>query len=97
MRKLIAGAALALIVTGAGGTAFAGEIGGSGNGNGPKATQGRANSICAFSGLADGGEGEPSGPGNVQNWGHVDRSVNPSPGFACNGAKGFLAGGGEEG
>ena len=32
MRKLIAGAALALIVTGAGGTAFAGEIGGSTNG-----------------------------------------------------------------
>ena len=32
MRKLIAGAALALIVSGAGGTAFAGEITGSGKG-----------------------------------------------------------------
>ena len=38
MRKLIAGAALALIGSAAGGTAFAGEVGGSKNGNGPKAT-----------------------------------------------------------
>jgi hypothetical protein len=97
MKKWIAGAVLAAGIVSVGGTAFAGEVGGSTNGNGPKATQGHANSICAFSGLADGGEGEPSGPGNVQNWGHVDRSVNPSPGFACNGNHGFLAGGGEEG
>jgi hypothetical protein len=96
MRKLIAGAALVLTVLGAGGTAFAGEVTGSGKGGPnkdgrPAATQGHANSICAFSGLADGGEGEPSGPGNVQNWGHVDRSTNPSPGIACNGDHGFLS------
>jgi hypothetical protein len=104
MKKWIAGAVLAAGIVSVGGTAFAGEVGGSTNGkaNGPKATVGafttgeHANSICAFSGLADGGEGEPSGPGNVQNWGHVDRSVNPSPGFACNGHRGFLAGGGGE-
>jgi hypothetical protein len=98
MRKFIAGAAIVLSIGGMASTAFAGEVGGSGNT--PKATVGifegqHARSICAFSGLADGGEGEPSGPGNVQNWGHVDRSVEPSPGFACNGNHGFLTGGGE--
>jgi hypothetical protein len=56
------------------GTAFAGEINGTGN---PPGGQGlgsaHANSICAFSGLEDGdGAGFP-GPGNAppQNWGHV--------------------------
>jgi hypothetical protein len=106
MRKLIAGAALALIVSGIGGTAFAGEVTGSGkggpNGGGvPGATQGRAKSICAFSGLADGGEGEPAGPGAPpQNWGQIPKAVRDvlategeHPGDACNGHTGFLAGG----
>lgn len=108
MKKLIVGGMIVMTTIGFGGSAFAGEITGSGKGGPnkdgtPAATIGafttgeHANSICAFSGLADGGEGEPSGPGNVQNWGHVDRSVEPSPGFACNGHRGFLAGGGEEG
>jgi hypothetical protein len=103
MKKLIVVATVAMAALSVGSTAFAGEVGGSTNGKakGPKATQGiflgeHARSICAFSGLADGGEGEPAGPGNVQNWGHVDRAEEPSPGFACNGAKGFLSGGGEE-
>jgi len=93
MKKLIAVATIAMAGLSVGGSVFAGEVGGSTNGkaNGPKATEGHAQSICAFSGLADGGEGEPSGPGNVQNWGHVDRSVEPSPGFACNGNHGFLS------
>jgi hypothetical protein len=55
MRKLIAGAALTLLVTGAGGaTAFAGEVTGGPN---PKSTpvQGYvAASICSFSGQEDG-------------------------------------------
>lgn len=111
MRKVITGAALALIVSGVGGTAFAGEVTGSGqggpNGDGrPAATQGHAQSICAFSGLADGGEGEPAGPGNVQNWGHAKEEFGATPaerkasgfqpGDSCNGHSGFLAGGGGE-
>ena len=41
MKKWIAGAVLAAGIVSVGGTAFAGEVGGSTNGNGPKATQGR--------------------------------------------------------
>ena len=70
MRKLIAGAALALIVTGAGSTAFAGEIGGSGKPT-PIKTRHVAASICAFNGLDDGSEGGPVGPGNVQSFGSI--------------------------
>ena len=81
MRKLIAGAALALIVSGVGGTAFAGEITG---GKNPKPTPidnfGHAQSICAFSGQNDVPEGDidhetgeldPLSVGKVQNWGHT--------------------------
>jgi hypothetical protein len=87
----------------AAGPASAGEI----NGNG-EPTQGpaHANSICVFSGLEDGHEnpGGPSGPGAPpQNWGHVPKEFRPiltadgeSPGDACNGHTGFLAGGGGE-
>jgi hypothetical protein len=77
VRKLIAGAALALIVSGAGGTAaFAGEVNGKGE---PTPIRERAQSACAFSGLEDGltliGFNEqgpiiievPTGPGLVQN------------------------------
>ena len=70
MRKWIAGAALALIVTGAGSTAFAGEIGGSGKPT-PIKTRNVAASICAFNGLDDGSEGGPVGPGNVQSFGSI--------------------------
>ena len=70
MRKLIAGAALALIVTGAGSTAFAGEIGGNGKPT-PIKTRHVAASICAFNGLDDGSEGGPVGPGNVQSFGSI--------------------------
>ena len=71
-----------------------------------KAPQGpaHANSICVFSGLADGGEGEPAGPGEPpQNWGQIPKEVRDQlatqgehPGDACNGHTGILAGGGEE-
>ena len=79
MKKFIAGAALALIVASAGGTAFAGEITG---GPSPKPTKGgdKAHSACAFSGQEDGitligfnPDGSPilrfdtlTGPGYVQ-------------------------------
>lgn len=97
MRKLIAGAVLALSVTGVGGTAFAGEVTGSGKGgpegNGVTGAKANASSACAFSGLEDGEEGGPAGPGEIpQNWGQIspeDRaflaSVGAHPGDACRG------------
>ena len=77
MRKLIAGATLALLMSGAAGTVFAGEITG---GPHPKYNKGgdRARSECAFSGQEDGNtlifpngvptsvEGTLTGPGYVQ-------------------------------
>jgi hypothetical protein len=78
MRKLIAGAALALIASATAGTAFAGEV--NGNGEPTPINGGQAASICSFSGLEDGlaligftEEGVPiiievpTGPGLVQN------------------------------
>ena len=84
MRKFMAGAALALIVSGASGTAFAGEVTGSGKGGPnkdgvPGAVVGiwegeGAQSICAFSGLDDGSEGGVGGPGQPpQNWGQIPK------------------------
>ena len=101
MRKLIAGAALALIVSGVGGTAFAGEITGGPN---PKPTKGgdKARSVCSFSGQEDGEtligfnpDGTPiiisseTGPGLVQTP-HMENSagiIHPAgiPGQACRG------------
>ena len=102
-RVLIGTAAIgATLVLGAG-PAFAGEVTGTG-----KPTQGpaHAKSICAFSGLEDGGEDPtaPSGPGAPpQNWGHIPRQVRPMliaegahPGDSCNGHTGFIAAGGGE-
>ena len=87
MRKLIAGAALALIASGVGGTAFAGEVTG---GKNPKPTPidtYTAGSICSFSGQNDVPEGDlvpvnpddPDSPleidplsvGRVQSWGQT--------------------------
>jgi len=111
MKKLIAVGVIAVAGLSAGGSVFAGEVTGSGKGGPNKdGTPGAvvgifegegANSICAFSGLADGGEGEPAGPGNTQNWGHIpkeQRGVGEAvpPGISCNGHTGFVAGGGEE-
>jgi len=85
--------------------AFAGEITGTGK---PAQGAAHANSICAFSGLEDGdGAGFP-GPGGAppQNWGHSKQIYGSTPaerkasgfqpGTSCNGARGFLAGGGVE-
>ena len=100
MRKLIAGAAIALIVTGLGGTAFAGEVDGTGR---PTPAGDRARSISAFSGLEDGIAligfdpvtgapifiPVPTGPGLVQNP-HQENAAGiihePGiPGTACRG------------
>jgi hypothetical protein len=73
IKKLVGGALCAVAVVGMGSSAFAGEITGSGkggpNGDGkPAATQGHAQSACAFSGLDD----AQGGHGDVQNFGHID-------------------------
>lgn len=107
MRKTLAAAAVAAaFVVAMGGAASAGEITGSGqggpNGDGIPGAIGLSNSICSFSGLEDGSEGGPAGPGHAQNWGQIPAEFRPAPGEmehpgnACNGNHGFLAGGGEE-
>jgi len=69
MRKLIAAATIVVAGVSIGGTAFAGEIGGSGK---PTPIKGHiAASICAFNGLDDGSEGGEVGPGNVQSFGPI--------------------------
>ena len=79
------------------GVASAGETTGNG-----KPTQGpaHANSICVFSGQNDEPEAEFPEGGRVQSYGQLVRAglkgAVPSPGVACNGHSGFLAGGGEE-
>ena len=90
MKKVIAGAVLALSVVSVGGTAFAGERGGSGE---PTPVNSyRANSICSFSGLDDLDFEAPVEPGVVQNWGAIPKDVRDflgtigeHPGTACNG------------
>lgn len=71
--KTAAGVALcAGTVIGFGGSAFAGEVTGSGkggpNGDGIPGGIGKARSECVYSGLED----EPRAPGTVQNWGHIE-------------------------
>ena len=87
--------ATAILLGGAASTASAGENTGNG-----KPTQGpaHANSICVFSGLEDGEEGGPSGPGvPPQNWGQIPKAQRDiltqegaQPGDSCNGHSGFL-------
>ena len=80
MRKLIAGATLALIVSGVGGTAFAGEVTGGPNPKPTPVDAYRAGSICSFSGQNDvpagdidpeTGELDPLSVGRVQSWGQT--------------------------
>lgn len=84
MRKLITGAALALIVSGAGGTAFAGEVTGGPNPKPTPVDTFTAGSICSFSGQNDVPEGDtvidpetgepvidPLSVGRVQSWGQT--------------------------
>ena len=108
MRKLIAGAALTLIVTGAGGgTAFAGEVTGGPNAKPTPVQSYVAASICSFSGQEDGltlidfnPDGSPivvvveTGPGLVQTP-HMENSygIITPPGVAGQACRGN--GGGE--
>ena len=98
MRRLVVMAVSVALFVGVGASAaFAGEVTGSGKVTGAPA---HANSICAFSGLEDGSEGTPGGPGAPpQNWGHIPKevrgflaSIGESPGDACNGSKNPLKG-----
>ena len=82
------------------GAAFAGEVTGNGK---PTAGPEHANSICAFSGQNDNPTStNPENPGGrAQSYGYSVvrnglKEFAPSPGVACNGHTGFLAGGGEE-
>jgi hypothetical protein len=102
MKKLIAGAVLAVTVVGAPvASVFAGEITGNGK---PTPVNGYVmKSICAFSGQNDVPD-DPIEGGRVQNWGIIPKEIRDQlaaagehPGDACNGHTGFLAGGGEEG
>jgi hypothetical protein len=77
-KALLGAAFCAASVVGMGaGSAFAGEVTGSGQG-GPTEIPGvtgapsNGNSSCLFSGLED--DEPPTGPGNVQNWGHVKKA-----------------------
>jgi hypothetical protein len=101
-KSLFAGLLCAAVLTGANASAaFAGEVTGSGERTDAET---HANSICVFSGLEDGEEGGPSGPGvPPQNWGQIPKEVRDQlaqegahPGDACNGHTGFFAGGGGE-
>ncbi len=71
MKKTLVGAAIcAALIFGSSGAAFAGEV--NGNGDATPARD-KAKSACAFSGLEDGSEGGPSGPGYTQNWGQIPK------------------------
>jgi hypothetical protein len=94
MRKLIASATIVAVGMTIGGTAFAGEINGSGDhGNPDKGNQTpinsyQAGSICSFSGLNDdpSGGGDPFQDGKVQNWGKVLEDAKALIGDGDNGA-----------
>jgi hypothetical protein len=93
--RLLAAGLASIALAGMGSTgAWAGEVTGTG-----EDTQGpaHANSICVYSGLNDDPAEEP---GKTQNYGQIVRSggkaIATSPGDACNGHTGILAGGGGE-
>jgi hypothetical protein len=99
-KKLLAATFCVAAFAGASGSAaLAGEVTGNGD---PTAGPSHANSICAFSGLNDNpGSTDPENPGGIaQSYGFSvvskgGKALAPSPGVACNGHTGFLAGGGE--
>ena len=90
----VASGVLAVAALGAG-PAFAGEDTGSGK---RTAAPTHANSICAYSGL----NFDVEDPARTQSYGQGVRiglkgsPDFPSPSIACNGRRGFLAGGGSE-
>ena len=102
---LAAGVSGAAIAVAAAGAAYGGEIKGPGSPTGIPVGQSDAtaapahtNSICAFSGLNHFHAGEPGElPIRTQSYGQLVaaglKGEFPSPGVACNGHTGFLAGG----
>ena len=105
---LVAGLCAVVVAAVGASSAFAGES----TGNGKQTPIGaapdnapHASSICSFSGQNPEGLLDPSDPnfepGRVQNWGHSDkdlfRSIGFAPGQACNGHRGAFSGGGGEG
>jgi hypothetical protein len=99
MRKVFAGAALAVTLLSGGGTAFAGEVTGGPN---PKPTPVKghvASSICSFSGQNDDptgtnpetGEVEPTEVGRVQSWGQTRNLIIALEDPDGNGASGLNA------
>ena len=75
MKRTLVGAAMcAALIFGSSGVAFAGEVGGNGQGTG---APDHANSLCVDSGLEDGGDypGQPSGPGVTQNGGQIPKEL----------------------
>ena len=75
-KKLVGAFICVASIVGVGGSAFAGEVTGSGkggpSGDGTTGARANSNSECAFSGQEDhDGEGATPGSGEVQNWGHV--------------------------
>jgi len=82
------------------GTALAGEVTGNGD---PTAAPSHTASICAFSGRNDANPPPGRTAAHVQNWGQITkaerdflRTIGFHPGDSCNGATGFLSGGGGE-
>jgi len=105
VKSIFAAALCAVAVAAVGaGSAVAGEVTGNGKplwtGTNPDGSHTlHGNSICAFSGLNI--PSEDGEPGRVQSYGQIvaagGKDFVPSPGVACNGHDGFLAGGGGEG
>jgi hypothetical protein len=106
MRSCLAAAVSGAVIAVVGaGPAFGGEIKGPGSPTGipvgeSEATAGpeHANSICVYSGLNHFHEGEFGElPIRTQSYGQLVvagyKGIVPSPGVACNGHTGFLAGG----
>jgi hypothetical protein len=107
-KLLAAAACAAIVGCTGASTAFAGEITGPVGPNGglghPLYTTDpvtgahilKGNSICAFSGLNNPLDGADAGPGLVQSYGQIvaagGKASAASPGMACNGHSGFLAG-----
>ena len=100
-KSVVVGGLCAAAVAAAGASsAFAGEVTGNGK---PTAGPAHANSICVFSGRNDGEPPAGRTAAHVQNWGQIPQDVRAmlkaegsAPGDACNGHRGFLAGGGGE-
>lgn len=90
--------AAALLASASAASVLAGEV--TGNGDPTPIAEGRANSICSFSGLNDGEPPPGRTAAHVQNWGQISKAdrdflstIGFHPGDACNGHTGFFAGG----